>query len=237
MKLFRYILSLVCLVCFSHSLLAQRFISLMGAPAAGKGTLAGKCVKELGSMSLSVGNLLREEIARGTGLGKEVSCIMQGRLASDELVVSVVKAWLDRNFNDIDILILDGFPRTANQAELFVELMHERYHDVSVQVVNLRVTDETAIRRIENRLICEGCQEPTVRTDRTELLCEFCGGKLIKRADDTEEIMLGRLEIYAKHKEALCGAYDKEKVKVNHIDVENKTPQEIFEEFKEIVGI
>ena len=229
--------------CFTNNQAAsqpQTIISFMGAPGAGKGTLAEKCIKELKYTSFSVGNLLREEIAKGTVLGKKVECIKNGKLASDELVTEVIELWLTENLAKIDTLILDGFPRTARQAVLFSNLLRTKFNNISFRVIDLRVTDKTVVQRIANRLVCEKCQGPESRAflkDATKLICEMCGGKLIKREDDKEEVVRDRLKVYVQHADLLLDAYKKADVKINHIDTEKKTPQQVFEALKELLEI
>lgn len=217
---------------------AKTMISFMGAPGSGKGTLASRCMNELHFGSLSVGNILREEISKGTPLGKKVECINHGKFASDELVIEVVDKWLNENFGTIETLILDGFPRTSHQAELFLELLAKHFKDVSLRVINLCASDVTVTRRIVNRLVCEKCQAPTsqaLQNDASISTCSICGGNLIKRADDKAEVIHGRLEVYAHHAEALNAVYDKAGIKIDEIDVNDKNPEEIFQEFKELV--
>lgn len=218
----------------------KTMISFMGAPGAGKGTLAGKCITELKYTSLSVGNLLREEIAKGTALGKKAECIKTGKLASDELVVELVKSWLISNLAKTETIILDGFPRTAHQAELFLNLLHTKFNDVSLRVIDLKVSDQTVIQRISNRLVCEKCQEPTSQAslkDATKLVCAMCEGKLIKREDDKEKVVRDRLKVYVEHAELLRNVHKRTNVRIDCIDIENKTPQQVFEAFKELLGI
>ena len=215
-------------------------ISFMGAPGAGKGTLAAKCIKELKYTSLSVGNLLREAITQGTSLGKEVECIKEGKLVSDELVTAIVEAWLTENFAKIDTLIFDGFPRTARQAELFFNLLHTKFNNTSFRFINFVITDEAVVRRLAGRLVCEKCQVPESRAflkDSTKLICGVCGGNLIKREDDKAEVVRDRLKVYAEHAKSLFDVQKRADVKIDYIDVENKTPQQVFNEFKELLEI
>lgn len=228
--------------CFSSNQVAGKpktIISFMGAPGAGKGTLAAKCINELKYTSLSVGNLMREEIAQGTPLGKKVECIKDGKFVSDELVTAIVEAWLTENIDKIDTVILDGFPRTAPQAELFLNLLRTKFNNISFRFIDLMVTDETVVRRLADRLVCEKCQMPESQTffkGSTKLICGTCGGNLIKREDDKAEIVRDRLKTYAGHEKLLLDFQKRTHVEIDHIDVENKTPQQVFNEFKELVN-
>ena len=102
------------------------------------------------------------------------------------------------------------------------------------------VTDATVVQRIADRLVCEKCQEPESRTllkDTPKLICKSCGGNLIKRADDREEVVRGRLKVYAGHADALLDVYHKAGIKIDCLNVENKTPQQVFAAFKELIGV
>jgi adenylate kinase len=214
---------------------SQTIISFMGAPGSGKGTLAGKCIKELKYTSFSVGNLLREEIAKGTPLGKKVECIKEGKFISDKLVGEIVAAWLTENLPKTDTLVLDGFPRTVRQAKLFLDFMHTKFNNVSFRVVDLLVADETVVQRIADRLVCEKCQTPESRAlldNSTKLTCGMCSGNLIKREDDKEEVVRERLKIYAEHAKLLLDVYKKADVKIDSICVVRKTPRQVFDELK-----
>ena len=210
-------------------------ISFLGAPGAGKGTLAEQCIKKLNYTSLSVGNLMREAITQGTPLGKQVACINEGKFVSDELVTAIIEAWFTENLDKIDTLILDGFPRTAGQAGLFLNLLSTKFNNISFRVFDFRVTDETVVQRLADRLVCKKCQAPASRAffkDAVSLACETCGGTMIKREDDKEEIVRSRLKAYEGYAALLFDLYKQADIKVDVISVEKKTPQQVFDEFK-----
>lgn len=195
-----------------------------------------KCIKEFSFKTLSTGNLLREAVAKGQDLGKQAQYYMkEGKLVPDELVTSIVQDWLNNNLIKIDTLILDGYPRTARQAELFLNLLRKKFDNVSLHVVDLIISDNTIVKRLADRLVCEKCQAPYSRKllkDPTNLICETCGGKLIQREDDKEKVVRNRLKIYAQHATPLLDAYKSAGIQIDQIDVEGKTPQQVFEEFK-----
>jgi adenylate kinase len=212
-------------------------VSFMGSPGSGKGTLAQKCIKKFNCASLSVGNVLREEIAKGTELGKKVECINTGRFAADELVIEVVDAWLHENMERFDTIILDGFPRTVKQADLFLNLLNTKFKTVSFKVVNLDATDETIMYRILNRLVCEKCQNTTsaLRVHNKLLTCKKCEGNLIKREDDTKDIIKNRFNLYAKYSNELLDFYVKSQIHVDIINAEDKSPSKIFCELEKLL--
>jgi len=217
----------------------KTIFTFIGAPGSGKGTLAEQCVKKLGFTTLSPGNLLREAVARGDELGKQIQVYMkEGKLVSDELVTSIVANWLSKNIPNIDILILDGFPRTVRQAELFLELLRTKFTNASLRVIELIIPDEVIIKRLADRLVCEKCQAPYSRKllkDPTILICESCGGKLIQREDDKEEIVCGRLKIYAEHAKPLLDIYRAVGLAIDQLNVEGKSPQQVFHDFKKLL--
>jgi len=215
----------------------KTILSFMGAPGSGKGTLAEKCIKDLKYKSLSTGNLLREAVAQETELGKKADIYMkEGKLVPDELVTSIVEEWLNKNLPHIRTLILDGFPRTAHQAELFLDLLRTKFNNISFRVVDLVISDETIVKRLADRLVCEKCQAPysqQLLKDPQKLICEICGGKLIQRKDDKEEVVRNRLKVYAEHAKPLLDVYEASGIKIDQINAEGKTPQQVFDEFKE----
>lgn len=217
----------------------KAIFAFIGAPGSGKGTLAEKCIKELNYTSFSTGNLLREAVAQETELGKEAQSYMkEGKLVPDELVTSLVEDWLTQNLHKIDTLILNGFPRTAHQAELFLDLLRRKFKNASLRVVELLISDESIVKRLADRLVCEKCQAPYSRKllkDPTKLTCEICGGKLIQREDDKEEVVRQRLKLYKVHAGPLLDTYKAAGIQIDQINVEDKTPQQVFDEFKDLL--
>lgn len=214
--------------------------TLMGAPGSGKGTLAEQCVKTLGFTTLSTGNLLREAVAHKDALGKQAESYMQkGKLVPDDLVTSIVANWLSKNLSDIDTLILDGYPRTVQQAQLFIELLKNKFPNASLRVVELTVSDDTIVHRLANRLICEKCQTPYSRKllkDPEKLICESCGGTLIQREDDKEEVVRKRLKVYTEHANPLRNFYQTMGTQIDQLNTENGHMLEDFKKLlKEIV--
>ncbi|TET05867.1 nucleoside monophosphate kinase [Candidatus Dependentiae bacterium] len=209
---------------------------LMGAPGSGKGTLAEQCVKTLGFTTLSTGNLLREAVTRKDDLGKQAESYMKkGELVPDDLVTSIVANWLSKNLSDIDTLILDGYPRTVQQAQLFIELLKNRFPNVSLHVVELTASDDVIVHRLANRLICEKCQTLYSRKllkDPEKLICESCGSKLIQREDDKEKVVRKRLKVYAEHAHPLRNFYQTMGIQIDQLNTED---EQILEGFKKLL--
>ena len=165
---------------------------LLGAPGAGKGTQAVRIAAEKGIPHISTGDIFRKNIKEGTPLGlKAKSYIDRGQLVPDEVVVGIV----EQRINEPDCkngFLLDGFPRTIAQAEAL-----DRLTDIDY-VINLDVDLEKLVDRITGRRVCEKCD-----------------GKLIQRADDTEETVKSRLNVYKNETAPLIEFYKKQGVLVN----------------------
>ena len=171
---------------------------MLGAP--GTGTVAGILSKELGIVSVSSGDIFRKAISEKTELGKEVEkYLAEGALVPDELTIKVIEARL----LEPDLkngVILDGFPRTTHQAEELEKFLKENEREVT-KVINLVTPEEEIIERIVNRRICSNQSCKTVfnmklNPPKADEICDICGGKLIQRKDDKEEVIKSRLDTY-----------------------------------------
>ncbi len=173
----------------------KKIIILLGPPGAGKGTVGEKLSKLLNFPLISTGDLLRENVKEKTELGIKAKEYMEkGELVPDHIVFSVL---LERIKND-DCkygFILDGFPRNINQAENLNKLLE----DGKTKVIYLKADDDFLIRRLSNRRICEKCgaiYHLINLPPKVEGICDKCGGKLIQRDDDKEEVVRNRLKVY-----------------------------------------
>jgi adenylate kinase len=167
---------------------------LVGCPGAGKGTQAKKLSKHYGIAHISTGDLLRDQIARGTELGKKVSKIMEeGGLVSDD----IVSAMLSERIKEDDCkngYILDGYPRNLAQAEGL-----EAITGPLDKVVCIEVEDSIIVDRMTGRRSCPECKamyHVKYNPPKTEGVCDACGAKLIQRKDDNEETVVNRLKVY-----------------------------------------
>ncbi len=213
-------------------------ISFFGAPGSGKGTVAADCVKSLGFKVLSTGNLCRERIARGDELGKSIeNYIKTGQLIPDEMVTNMVEDWLKKETAQASPIILDGYPRTKKQAELFLDLLKKNFPQYSFRVISLAIPDEEIVKRLSGRLVCENkaCQTPTSKAmvaDVENPTCLLCGAKLIRREDDKEEVVRERLRVYAQHSGELLRYYKDLGQQIEEINVSGLTVPQVFEAFK-----
>lgn len=224
---------------------ALNVLIFLGAPGAGKGSLAEKCVKELGFVQLSTGNLCRKHIADRTEIGEQIDLIIKsGRLVPDSLIVDMVADWFEKQRGKASTVILDGFPRTIAQAEALRKLFKENFPTVRLSVIKLEISDDVVINRLCSRIVCENkaCQAVYSTVSGSQLApkkpftCDLCEGALIVRADDTEESVRKRLQIYHQHEHDLLDFYTSIEQLVMKLSVERPLI-EVFDEFVRIMGL
>ena len=174
------------------------YIVLLGAPGAGKGTQAATLAKRLNLVQVASGDLFRQAVQQGTELGLQAKFYMEkGQLVSDEITVKMV---LDRLLApDCESgAILDGFPRTVEQAGALDRALAEQGKEIDT-VVYIKVPEEELIERLSGRWICRECQAPYHMVDSSPKVagkCDRCGGVLYQRTDDSPETVKKRLEVY-----------------------------------------
>jgi adenylate kinase len=183
---------------------------LLGPPGAGKGTQARMLEQDFGLVQLSTGDLLRAAVAAGTEAGKQAKSVMEaGGLVSDEIVIAILR---DRMAEEdcAKGVILDGFPRTAVQAEALDGLLAENGQRINA-AVSLEVDDGAMVERISGRYTCAGCGEgyhDSFKTPKVAGTCDTCGGTEFKRrADDKAETVAARLEAYHRDTAPLITYY------------------------------
>lgn len=200
----------------------------LGPPGAGKGTLAKRLSEVLHIPHISTGDIFREEMAKGTALGKLAKqYIDKGDLVPDSIVSEIVKGRLSQKDCEKGF-ILDGFPRTLQQAEALEEMSNELHRPLKA-VVNLQVSEEEIIRRLSGRRICRNCGaifHIVNMPPKKEGICDFCGGELYQREDDTPEAIRHRLQVYHQQTEPLIRLY-KEKGLLVDINAERPIEETI----------
>lgn len=200
---------------------------LLGAPGAGKGSQATKISKEYGIAHISTGDALRANIKEGTELGKFAkSYIDKGQLVPDEVVVGIVADRIGKE-DCRNGFLLDGFPRTVAQAEAL-----EKLTDIDV-VINIDVDFDVITGRISGRRMCECGESYHISTYKSDV-CAKCGKKLYQRADDNEETVKNRLDVYARQTAPLIDFYASRN-KLVTVDG-NKSIDEVFEDVKKVLG-
>ena len=172
---------------------------LLGPPGAGKGTQARMLQERFGLVQLSTGDLLRGAVAAGTEAGLAAKAVMAaGGLVSDEIVLAVLRDRLD-HADVVAGTILDGFPRTAVQAQALDDLLAQRGQRIDA-VISLAVDDAAMVARVSGRFTCGGCGEgyhDQFKQPQTAGRCDKCGStNMTRRADDNAETVGARLAAY-----------------------------------------
>lgn len=184
-------------------------IIIFGAPGAGKGTQSDKIIEKYGLGHISTGDVLRDQIKKGTELGKTAKgYIDEGKLIPDDLMVNILATVYDSFGKDHKGVIFDGFPRTVKQADALKEMLAKRGHKVAA-MIELDVPTEELVTRLINR------------------------GKVSGRSDDNEETINKRLKVYNEQTAPLIDWYEKEGI---HYHVEGLgTVDEIFDRISKII--
>ena len=202
---------------------------LLGPPGVGKGTQASAIVKKYNIPHISTGDIFRANIKEGTELGKKAKEYMdKGLLVPDELVVSIVKDRLSKDDCKGGFL-LDGFPRTIEQAEALDEELNKLGIKLD-KVVNIHADKEILIERAIGRRICRTCGAAyhiKFNPPKVENVCDIDEGELYQRDDDNRETVSTRIEVYEKQTEPLIEYY-KEKGTILNVDG-TKPIDEVFE--------
>lgn len=188
-------------------------IIMLGAPGTGKGTVAGILKDKLEIPQVSTGDIFRKHIKEGTELGKLAeSYISKGDLVPDEVTIDLVKNRLEEP--DVQKgIILDGFPRTVNQAEKLDGILKEKGKKVDL-VINLTTPEEEIIERIVNRRVCSNQECKAVynivlNPPKKEGICDKCGHELVQRKDDNAQTVKSRLKNYFEQTSPLVDYYEK----------------------------
>lgn len=209
-------------------------IILIAAPAAGKGTLSDLLAKKYGYLHISTGDLLREVSKETTELGQKIAKMLQnGELVTDEIVFEL----LENKLRQVDKpYILDGFPRTLNQAYKYDELIQKLNKDLGIVVV-LNCDYEILKKRIVGRYLCKDCGSiyntlTGVNTPKQEGICDNCGGDLYKRSDDNEESFKTRYETYLEKTKPLIDFYEK---KGNLYYIDSQTTDTMLKEIEDLL--
>ncbi len=185
---------------------------LLGAPGAGKGTVAKLLTAMDGSVQISTGDILRAAVAAGTELGKKAEAAMKaGDLVSDDLIMGIMGERLKEDDCKKGYL-LDGFPRTIPQAEALKTLLVDIGEELDF-VVNIDVPRDVILDRLTTRRTCTECgaiYNVKSNPPKEEGKCDDCGGPVVQRDDETEEAIGNRLDVYNEKTAPLAGFYEKE---------------------------
>jgi adenylate kinase len=208
-------------------------IILFGPPGSGKGTYASKLTSVLMVPHISTGDMVREEIKAQTELGKTIKGYSdKGELVPDDIIIRFLAERLKKSDSQKGF-ILDGFPRTIQQAEAL-----SRISKIDL-VINLNVPDEIIIARLSNRLVCQKCgaiyNKLTLKPER-DGVCDLCNGELYQRDDDKPEVIQERLNVYRRSTQPLIEFYKKRNL-LKDVYCKNltTTPEEIIRDIMAII--
>lgn len=187
------------------------YIIMLGKPGSGKGTVGKMLSEELGIIHISSGELFRSYVKKAGAIGKEIeSYISKGNLVPDELAIQLVEKRLEES-DCKNGVILDGFPRTVNQAKELDKFLNKHNSKIDI-AVELELSDKDIIDRIVKRRVCSNseCREIynlEFKKPKQKGICDKCGSKLIQREDDKIETVEKRLKTYHETSEKLVEYY------------------------------
>lgn len=209
-------------------------IILLAAPAAGKGTQAKLICEKYNLEHISTGDLLRDCLKKDDDFSKKIKNIMEsGKLVDDKIILEL----LNRKLSEIDGYVLDGFPRTIEQAENYDKLLSES-SKLLTHVLYLNVDEEIAKKRIVGRLSCPKCGQvynSLINENKPKIanICDNCSTELTKRKDDTEEVFDERLKVYNDSTKKLIDYYKNKNV-LYEID-SNLSTDDVFKQIEKIL--
>jgi adenylate kinase len=205
---------------------------LLGAPGSGKGTQAERLSQATGLVHIASGDLFRQAEREGTELGKLAKSYMEkGLLVPDEVTIRMI---LERIAESSQGFILDGFPRTMEQAQALDIALAEVPID---KVIYIKVPQEELLRRLSERWICRQCETPynlVSSPPKVAGKCDLCGGELYQRPDDNKETIQKRLEVYFAQTTPLISYYQ-QRGKLVEIDGE-KTIKEVSKQLRALLN-
>ena len=210
---------------------------LLGAPGAGKGTIAKLLSDHDGSVQISTGDILRKAVKEGTELGKKAKEYMdRGDLVPDSLIMDIMENRMQEPDCEKGFL-LDGFPRTVPQAEALKKLLANLGISLDY-AINLEVPREVILDRLTTRRTCSNPQCQAIYNIKSDPptddgKCRKCGSPVIQRDDETEEAILNRLDTYNKKTAPLIGFYEREGLLKN---IQSLSSKETVEEIKKTVS-
>ena len=181
-------------------------VVMLGAPGAGKGTQAGRFARQRGLPTISTGDILRQGVKDELPVALVAKAKMdRGELVDDETIVAIVREQLMRPDTDAGF-VLDGFPRTVPQARALDAIIEERGKG-PLLVVDIAVPVEDLVSRLAGRRVCSACGTNAAPAEGEGTACQRCGGALVQRADDREEVVLERLRVYTSETMPLVEFY------------------------------
>ena len=216
--------------------MARLCLILFGSPGSGKGTQAKLLKQAFDIAHISTGDMLRERVASGDKVGQAVASLMQaGELVPDEVVARLVEERIEQP-DCVNGFILDGYPRTVNQAGLLAELLVLR--PVRTVVIHLEVDYNVIITRISGRRQCPTCGAlygVTSNAPKTPGVCDNDGMKLGVRDDDREEVVRERLRAYEQQTQPVLAFFQKSGVPCWGVPAGDSTPQALATKIETLI--
>jgi len=186
------------------------YIIFLGAPGSGKGTQTAYVAQKLNLVHIATGDLFRQAVEQGTGLGMKVKSYMEkGVLVPDQITIKVVLERISAPDCEPGV-VFDGFPRNLKQAGALDKALARKAKAIN-KVVYIRVPEEELIKRLSGRWVCRNCQTPYHSIDSPPKVwgrCDKCGGELYQRPDDTVKVVKKRLEVYLAQTAPLIDYYN-----------------------------
>ncbi|MBR2990434.1 MAG: adenylate kinase [Solobacterium sp.] len=211
-------------------------ILIMGPAGAGKGTMSDLIIKNYDIPHISTGDMLRENVRNNTPLGLEAKGYMEaGKLVPDAVINGMVEVRLQEP-DCVKGYLLDGFPRTLEQANTLTEIA-ERIGRPVQAVIALEVSFDELVKRITGRRICPKCgaiYHTINQPSKVEGICDVCGSELVQRKDDTVEQLKVRMEEYENSTKPVIDFYEAKGL-VHRVDA-GKPADEVFAQIREILG-
>jgi adenylate kinase len=208
-------------------------IILLGPPGAGKGTQAKFISEEYSIPHISTGDIFRKNISEKTPLGVEAKKYLDnGQLVPDEVTINIVKDRLGKD-DCKEGFLLDGFPRTVNQAEALDLFLNNKGQKIDTALL-IDVPKELILERMTGRRVCPSCgasYHVKFNPTKVEGKCDVCHNDVIQRKDDTESTVKDRLDVYDKQTQPLIGYYKKQKA-LSIVDGTGEI-NEVFQRVKE----
>jgi adenylate kinase len=207
-------------------------VILLGAPGSGKGTQSMRLSEKLGFSHLATGDILRAEMAKRTDLGKKAEgYVKNGKLVPDSVVIELVAGKIEKDGK----YLLDGFPRTVDQAHGLTQILKQNSTDVNL-VAYLTLPVDEAIKRMSSRRVCKNCAmvyNAITSPTKAEGICDKCGGPVVQREDDTEATAKKRLMVFEDQTHPLVAYYKGEQL-LKEVDA-NRAPAAVEADLTAII--
>ncbi len=206
-------------------------IILLGAPGAGKGTIAKMLVEKYGIVQISTGDILRQAVKEGTEVGKKAAEFMNtGTLVPDSIIMDIIEERIERP-DCTKGFIFDGFPRTIPQAQELEKLLAKKNMLIDA-IINLEVPEDVVMRRLTSRRTCSNPECQAIYNiysmpPKKDGICDKCGSALVQRDDETEEAIKVRLTTYYEKTQPLIDYYKNHKA---YFEVSSLVAKETFDE-------